>query len=55
MVKLAQQLNRSTDSIKHICCYGIVLMWYNGIGVCFSADIYPQKLIKGTNVKCFNF
>ena len=22
----------------------------NGIGVCFSADIPPQKLIKGINV-----
>lgn len=31
MVKLAQNLNRSPDSIKHICCYACVLMKHNGI------------------------
>jgi len=29
MEKLAQTLIRSSNSIKHICCYGIVLMCHN--------------------------
>jgi hypothetical protein len=44
MVKIAQNLNRSNDSIKHICCYSIVLMCYNGSRLCAVWEIEKQKL-----------
>jgi hypothetical protein len=33
MVDLAQNLIRSSNSIKHICCYGIVLMCHNALQI----------------------